>query len=480
MPFNSVAFMLFLPIAFVGYWLVDYLKQTSKGSDLRLKFQNLFLLVASYVFYGWLNWRFLFLVAFISVWAWLSGWAIKKASNRGISKSYVTLALIVNFSVLVVFKYYGFFMENVVALLNSLGFHTNPTSLKIILPIGLSFYTFQAAGYIIDVYRGTIQPCRDTLAFFAYMSFFPQILAGPISRAAEQLPQFNEPRHFDYALAVEGCRQMLWGFFKKFAVADTCAVFANLIFDNTVSPTGIGLISALVAYTLQIYCDFSGYSDLAIGCGKLFGIRLARNFAAPYFSTGIADFWRRWHMSLMAWFKDYLYIPLGGSRTGRLKRIRNTFIVFLVSGLWHGANWTFVLWGAFHACAFLPRLLGVGKCRGEGSSRLRSLGGWVLTMGVVIFGWLIFRAPSLAALGGYLAQIPHLGAVSSLAGKGLGSAVPLAVVVIVVEWLGRRGEFALQRLPFPLPVRWAVYLFLFVLIGCGMPTSGGDFIYGQF
>ncbi len=473
--------MLFLPTVFVGYWLICYPKRGEKVAPLRVRIQNLFLIIASYVFYGWWDWRFLLLIAFISLWAWLGGFAISKARVRGTSKGVLTIALIVNFSVLGVFKYYDFFLENVLALFNALGLSTNITSLKIILPIGLSFYTFQAAGYLIDVYRRTVQPCRDVLAFFAYMSFFPQILSGPIARATEQLPQFKSARHFEYAHAVDGCRQMLWGFFKKFAVADTCAVFVNTVFTLSLNPTGIELIAALFLFTVQIYCDFSGYSDLAIGCARLFGIRLPRNFACPYFVTNIADFWRRWHMSLMAWFKDYLYIPLGGSRVGKFKRIRNTFAVFLVSGLWHGASWTFALWGAFHACAFLPRLLGGTRTpRTEKPSLPRHFASWALTMCVVTLGWLIFRAPNCAALWGYFTSVSHLGTIAALSGKGFNAALPLMALTFSVEWFARREEHALQRRPKATILRWCIYFALVGIILYGTPTKGGDFIYGQF
>ena len=483
MLFNSSAFMLFLPIVFGGYWLICYPKQGVEASSMRLKLQNLFLLLANYVFYGWLDWKFLYLIAFISFWAWGSGFAISESAARGISKKLmVTIALIVNFSILGVFKYYGFFAENIVALLNALGFQANPSSFKIILPIiGLSFYTFQAAGYIIDVYRGTVQPCRDILAFLAYMSFFPQILAGPIARATEQLPQFQRTRHFEYALAVDGSRQMLWGFFKKFAVADSCAVYVDTILEGTANPAGIGIVTALFLYAAQIYCDFSGYSDLAIGCAKLLGFRLPQNFNFPYFATNIADFWRRWHMSLMRWFKDYLYIPLGGSRVDKARHIRNVFAVFLVSGLWHGANWTFIFWGVFHACAFLPRLLSRKVKKGEETpSRLRAFFGWLLTMVTVTLGWVIFRAPSLSALKGYLVQIPHFGTLSAIKGQGLLAALELVVIAFIVEWFGRHGEYALQKLPRSVVLRWLIYIAVVWLICSGMPSNGGDFIYGQF
>ena len=363
--------------------------------------------------------------------------------------------------------------------MNALGFAAHPSSLQVILPIGLSFYTFQSVGYVIDVARGVAKPCGDPIAFLAYMSFFPQLLAGPIARATEQLPQFLAPRRFDYAFAVDGCRQMLWGFFKKFAVADMCAIGVNAAFDQTINPSGHVLLIALANYTVQLYCDFSGYSDLAIGCAKLFGIRLPRNFAFPYFSTNIADFWRRWHMSLMAWFRDYLYIPLGGSRVGRSRRFFNTYAVFLVSGLWHGANWTFVFWGAFHATCFLPRLLFGAKKRESRPSMVRGVLGWGLTMAAVMFGWLIFRAPDVATLADWIARLPHLGGFT-LAGSGIRTAAPLAAVVLVVEWLGRRHEHALQCMRMPRAVRWLVYFAIIFLTLYGIPAGGNNFIYGKF
>ena len=478
MLFNSFAFLLFLPTVFAVYWLIAPPKGGAAVSSVRLQLQNLFVVAASYVFYGWWDWKFLLLISFISLWAWVSGLAMERFPKKG--KLTVALALVVNLGILGVFKYFNFFIDNAVVLLNALGFAAHPLSLKIILPVGLSFYTFQSLGYVFDVRRGTVRACRNPISFFAYMSFFPQILAGPIERASEQLPQFERTRRFDYALAVDGCRQMLWGFFKKFAVADACAIFVDGAFGQT---AGAGCVTVAVAtflFTVQIYCDFSGYSDLAVGCGKLFGFRLVRNFAFPYFASSVADFWRRWHISLMTWFRDYLYIPLGGSRVGRLKRIRNTFVVFLVSGLWHGANWTFVLWGALHAVAFLPRLLGNPLRTGETPSRVRSFCGWFLTMAVVMFGWLVFRAPDLHTLADCLVSIANWDGAAAIKGMGFTTVLPLVVVVFVVEWLGRRGEHALSRLALPRMVRWGFYLAVVALTLYGMPSKGGDFIYGQF
>ena len=400
MLFNSLSFALFLPLVFALYWRIG---------GRRLRLQNLFVVAASYVFYGWWDWKFLLLITFTSIWAWGSGLALCACNAQRASgkverwkSGIVAVALFVNLGILGVFKYYNFFLDNAVALLNALGFAAHPSSLQVILPVGISFYTFQALSYVLDVSRGTVKPTKDLVAFLAYVSFFPLLVAGPIERATNLLPQFLKARRFDYDLAVEGCRQMLWGFFKKVLVADTCARAANALLGNA-SPSSVSLWAGVVAFTFQIYGDFSGYSDIAIGCSKLFGIRAMRNFATPYFARDIAEFWRRWHISLTTWFRDYLYIPLGGSRCGTLKKIRNTFAVFLVSGFWHGANWTFIAWGAFHAVCFLPLLLcdknrrHVTDVVAEG--RLlpspRELFQMLCTFALAVVGWTFFRAPDI-------------------------------------------------------------------------------------
>ena len=501
MLFNSLTFMLFLPVVFAGYWLIYYPKKDETVSSTRLWLQNMSIVVASYVFYGWWNWRFLLLISFTSLWAWKSGLMIDAIATRDTTtgldqdsespkrtkeKAVVAGALVVNLGILGVFKYYNFFLDNVVSLLSAIGFHPHPSSLEIILPVGISFYTFQALSYVIDVYRKNIKPTRDVVAFLAFVSFFPQLVAGPIERATNLLPQFLKPRHFDYSLAVDGCRQMLWGFFKKVVIADSCARAANMILGNP-NPSSISLWIGMLCFTFQIYGDFSGYSDIAIGCSKLFGIRLMRNFNMPYFSRDIAEFWRRWHISLTTWFRDYLYIPLGGSRCGKCKIIRNTFAIFLVSGFWHGANWTFIAWGLFHAMCFLPLLL-CGRNRkyvadfvaqGRNIPSLHEVISMLSTFMIVVVGWTLFRAPNIATAYSWLSKMLTFSDLS-IRQCGLGwtknAILPLAVLIFV-EWFNRGRQ--IPALPQRQVLRWLIYIIMFgfILLCKAEPQ---EFIYFQF
>ena len=394
MLFNSAQFAVFLPLVFLLYWFV--FDHFIRGSKNQLHLQNAFLVVASYVFYGWWDWRFLLLIAFTSFCSWGSGLLIGKANTKKKAKAWMWINVVVNLGILALFKYYDFFVTEFAQL-----FHvsTDGLLLKVILPVGISFYTFQALSYSIDVYRSKIEPTKDIVAFFAFISFFPQLVAGPIERATNLLPQFLKKREFNYDTAVDGMWQILWGLFKKTVVADNCAVYVDQVFSNYTNHTGSTLLLAAVFFTFQIYGDFSGYSDIAIGTAKLFGIKLMRNFNVPYFSRDIAEFWRRWHISLTTWFRDYVYIPLGGSRVSKAKVIRNTFIIFLLSGFWHGANWTFIAWGAYHAFLFLPLIL-TGKNRkytnqvaeGRVLPSLREVGQMLVTFFLAVFGWIIFRS----------------------------------------------------------------------------------------
>ena len=432
MLFTSIEFFVFLPIVFALYWLLRR----------QLRWQNLLVVAASYLFYGWWDWRFLLLIAFTSACSYASGLLI--GSNRW-HKTALWGNIILNLAILGLFKYYDFF---VVELANLLGCSGDSVMLHLILPVGISFYTFQALSYSIDVYRGKLEPTRDVVAFFAYVSFFPQLVAGPIERATNLLPQFHRQRQFDYAMAVDGIRQMLWGFFKKVVVADNCATFVDDIWGDFAGQSSINMAVAAALFSIQIYCDFSGYSDIAIGCAKLFGIKLMRNFNVPYFSRDIAEFWRRWHISLTTWFRDYVYIPLGGSRVAKWKVVRNTFIIFLVSGLWHGANWTFILWGAFHALLFLPLIL-MGKNRkytdivaaDRWLPSIKELGQMLLTFVLAALGWILFRSQSIGeAIDFY----------TSLFTGGLsGANLPMRTIVFVaimllVEWLQRKREHGLD------------------------------------
>ena len=322
-----------------------------------MRLQNALIVVASYVFYGWWDWRFLSLIIFSTLVDYWVGKQLGKTDVARKRKTLLWMSILVNLGFLGFFKYYNFFAENFVAAFTFFGADIQPNTLDIILPVGISFYTFQTMSYTIDVYRKNLKPTNDFVAFSAFVSFFPQLVAGPIERATNLLPQFYQKRKFDYAQAVDGMRQILWGLFKKVVIADNCAVYANEIFNNSADYNGSTLLLGAIFFTFQIYGDFSGYSDIAIGTARLFGFNLMQNFAFPYFSRDIAEFWRRWHISLSTWFRDYVYIPLGGSRGGTLMKVRNTFIIFIVSGFWHGANWTFIIWGALNAVYFLPLLL---------------------------------------------------------------------------------------------------------------------------
>ena len=397
MLFNSIQFAIFLPIVFLLYWFVfDRFISKSKW---QLRLQNAFVVVASYVFYGWWDWRFLLLIVFTSLCSWGSGLIIGKAQSKKKAKVWMWLNIVLNLGILALFKYYDFFVSEFAELFN---ISTDGLLLKVILPVGISFYTFQALSYSIDVCRGKIEPTKDIVAFFAFISFFPQLVAGPIERATNLLPQFLKKREFDHDSAIDGMRQILWGLFKKIVVADNCAMFVDKVFSTYTDQTGSTLLLAAIFFTFQIYGDFSGYSDIAIGTAKLFGIKLMRNFNVPYFSRDIAEFWRRWHISLTTWFRDYVYIPLGGSRVSKVKVVRNTFIIFLVSGFWHGANWTFIAWGAYHAILFLPLIL-TGKNRkytnqvaeGRWLPTLKEAGQMLLTFFLTMIGWIIFRAESI-------------------------------------------------------------------------------------
>ena len=491
MLFNSLQFALFLPIVFLLYWFV-FDRFISK-SEHQLRLQNAFVVVASYVFYGWWDWKFLLLIAFTSFCSWGSGLLIGKAKSKKEAKTWTTLNIVLNLSILALFKYYDFFVAEFVQL-----FHVSSERflLKVMLPVGISFYTFQALSYSIDVYRGEIEPTKDIVAFFAFISFFPQLVAGPIERATNLLPQFLKKREFDYDTAVDGMRQILWGLFKKIVVADNCAMYVDQVFPDYMNQTGSTLLLAAFFFTFEIYGDFSGYSDIAIGTAKLFGIKLMRNFNMPYFSRNIAEFWRRWHISLTAWFRDYVYFPLGGSRVSKIKVVRNTFIVFLVSGIWHGANWTFFAWGMYHALLFLPLLL-MGKNRkytdqlaeGRILPTLKETGRILLTFFLVRIGWIVFRAESIGDAWGYISRMfsASLFSVPLLIVREY--YIPLfisIIILIVVEWLQREQKDFDVAITFNKllniqneKVRAVVYALLLVLIILygGQPAS---FIYFQF
>ncbi len=487
MLFNSIQFAIFLPIVFLLYWFV-FDRFISKSKH-QLKLQNAFVVAASYVFYGWWDWRFLLLIAFTSFCSWGSGLLIGKAETKGKAKTWMWLNIVLNLGILALFKYYDFFVTEFAHL-----FHvsTEGLLLKVILPVGISFYTFQALSYSIDVYRGKIAPTRDIVAFFAFISFFPQLVAGPIERATNLLPQFLKKREFHYDNAVDGMRQILWGLFKKIVVADNCAVYVDQMFSTYAEQSGSTLLMAAIFFTFQIYGDFSGYSDIAIGTAKLFGIKLMRNFNVPYFSRDIAEFWRRWHISLTTWFRDYVYIPLGGSRVSKSKVIRNTFIIFLVSGFWHGANWTFIAWGAFHAILFLPLIL-TGKNRkytnqvaeGRFLPTLKEMGQILLTFFLATIGWIIFRSATISDSVHYIVGICDASLFSVPWMQTVNSFVLLVgsiLMMLGIEWLQRNNEHGLslnKTLARPL-VRWGLYLLITLMVFVLQSNKAVQFIYFQF
>jgi len=435
------------------------------------------------------DWRFLFLILFSTVVDYTMGILIERNDSKNKKKLFLWISILVNLGFLGYFKYSNFFLENFVYAFSFLGQDLKFRGLEIVLPVGISFYTFQTLSYTIDVYRKKLSPTKDFIAFSAFVSFFPQLVAGPIERATHLLPQFYRKRKFDYELAVNGMRQILWGLFKKVVIADNCAQFANQIFNNYEDYSGSTLILGAVFFTFQIYGDFSGYSDIAIGISRLFGFDLMRNFAYPYFSRDIAEFWRRWHISLSTWFRDYLYIPLGGSRGGMWMKIRNTFIIFLVSGFWHGANWTFIVWGALNALYFLPLLLS-GKNRNhlEVVAYDKSLPSFKeilqigVTFGLTVFAWIFFRAENLGHAFGYISRIFHktIFSVPAIV-KDCKQILILLIFFLIIEWLGRRKHFALEfekgdhRF-----LKWTLYSLIVLLIGLFMQTEETPFIYFQF
>ena len=383
MLFNTPTYFYFLIPTLIIFYILNRI--STRG-------RNVFLLVASWFFYAQLHWWFLLLLGYATLVNYAGGlWIERERRKGGNAKAALWTTVSLTLAALVVFKYFYIWNSD------------------IMLPVGMSFFTFMALTYSIDIYRRELDVCRDPVAFFAYVSFFPQLVAGPIERATNLLPQMQKPRTFNYEKAVDGCRQMLWGLFKKIVVADNCAVYVNEVFANYQNQSGSTLLLAAIFFTFQIYGDFSGYSDIAIGCAKLFGIDLMQNFRYPYFSRDIAEFWRRWHISLTTWFRDYIYIPLGGSRTTKAKVIRNTFIIFLVSGFWHGANWTFIAWGAYHAFLFLPLIL-LGKNRKYtntvAENKLlpspREMFQMLTTFMLAVIGWIIFRAESITQAWEYI------------------------------------------------------------------------------
>lgn len=487
MLFNSIQFAVFLPVVFMLYWFVF---------NKKLSQQNLLLLASSYFFYGCWDWRFLFLLIFSTLLDYYTGLRMFQSSNTATRKFWFWTSIIINLGFLGVFKYYNFFAESFAMSLSALGLKVHPWTISVVLPVGISFYTFHGLSYVIDVYNRRIEAERNFIDYAVFVSFFPLLVAGPIERATHLLPQIKKRRVFEYSKAVDGLRQILWGLFKKVVIADTCAEFVNIVFGNIEGYGGPATAIAAVLFAIQIYCDFSGYSDIAIGTAKLFGIDLLKNFAFPYFSRDIAEFWRRWHISLSSWFRDYLYIPLGGNKGSQWVKVRNVFIVFIVSGFWHGANWTFIFWGFLNAMYFLPLLLSGSNrsnldtvAQGKLLPSLKEFFQMVLTFFLTVIAWVFFRSPDIGHAWLFLKKT-----VSGVADwenyiltkwlflSSLGLAFPfLLISFIMIEWMGRTKDYALAAVGFnwKRPARFALYYSILLIIFF-LSGKNQQFIYFQF
>ncbi|MCI5056467.1 MAG: MBOAT family protein [Flavobacteriales bacterium] len=474
MLFNSIEFILFFIVFFVLYW--SFAKN--------LRFQNALILLGSYLFYGWWDYRFLGLIVFSTIVDFVIGNSLGKENNQKRRKLLLITSLVVNLGLLSVFKYYNFFIDSWLTLLSSFDINVDSVwTLNIILPVGISFYTFQTLSYTIDIYRKKLEPSSNIMSFASFVAFFPQLVAGPIERAANLLPQMNNVRKFDYKNAVAGMRLCLWGIFKKVFIADSLAVYVNDIFANYHNLDGGVLMLGAIFFSIQIYCDFSGYSDIAIGLSKLLGFELMSNFKFPFFSRSIAEFWRRWHVSLSTWFKDYLFIPLGGSKGSQLNAFRNILIIFVVSGFWHGANWTFIAWGALHALFYLPSFVlktnqkfKASKIIGVGSRiSIKEIIGVIVTFIAVAVAFVIFRSETISDAYWYLKS-----ALLNLSVPGSNrSGIIYVIVLLILDWFFRKDER--NVLAFNLkPIRYGVYFLMCILVLRDMFKIGPDFIYFQF
>ncbi|TKK66950.1 MBOAT family protein [Ilyomonas limi] len=472
MLFNSLGFLIFLPTVFLLYWFVF------KKSLLT---QNIFILAVSYLFYAWWDWRFLLLLILSTLLDYAFGLLLASTRHK---KLYFWLSVVNNLSILGFFKYYNFFADSASELLRQMGFQTNPYFLSIALPVGISFYTFHGMSYVFDIYNGKIKPIKNFIHYAVFVCFFPLLVAGPIERASHLLPQVEKKRIFSYGQAVEGMRLMLWGFFKKVVIADTLAADVNLIFNNYKEYNGSTLLLGAIYFSIQIYCDFSGYTDIALGAAKLFGFELLTNFRFPYFSRNIAEFWRRWHISLSSWFKDYLYIPLGGSKEGKWKAVRNTFIIFLVSGFWHGANWTFIFWGLIHALLFLPLLLS-NKNRNytghivaadkkiPGAQELLQM---LLTFSLVTIAWIFFRSPNIYDAFDYIGGIGD----SFFTVPAYYNQLVYVFIFLWLDWMQRRNERCVLEFKNKYVRRFVYFVFAMLIIFHFNFINRAEFIYFQF
>jgi alginate O-acetyltransferase complex protein AlgI len=482
MLFNSVDFALFLPVVFLLYWF---------AANNSLRVQNVLLLAASYFFYGCWDWRFLFLLIFSTVLDYFTGLKISSAVNNHTRKFWLWLSISVNLGFLGIFKYYNFFAASFAASVSHFGLYINPWTLKVILPVGISFYTFHGLSYVIDIYKNRIPAEKNFIDYSLFVSFFPLLVAGPIERATHLLPQIKKERIFNSEKAVDGLKQILWGLFKKIVIADQCAEYADMTFNTPSGHSGSTLLLGAVFFAFQIYGDFSGYSDIALGTARLFGIELLRNFAFPYFSRDIAEFWRRWHISLSTWFRDYLYIPLGGSKGGTPMKVRNTLIIFLVSGFWHGANWTFIIWGLLNALYILPSIISKTNrdhlsivAPGKLLPSAKEFISIAVTFGLTVFAWIFFRADSLMHAINYIRKIfsPGLFTAPDLHTlENTGTVLILTGLFFLIEWVGREQQYAIAKTGVTWKRSWRYALYYSIVFAIfWFSGREHEFIYFQF
>lgn len=481
MLFNSLSFAVFFPIVFAIYWILG---------KKNYRYQNVFLMIASYYFYAQWDWRFVFLLAFSTALDYFSGIKIHEASTKASKKIWLYISVGINLGFLGFFKYYNFFIESFAELLEKVGFHAHYPTLQIILPVGISFYTFHGLSYVFDIYNNRIKPDKNIVDYTLFVSFFPLLVAGPIERATHLLPQIKRKRQFNYHQVTDGMRQVLWGLFKKMVIADNCAIYANEIFSTYETQSGSNLVLGAIFFTFQIYGDFSGYSDIALGTARMLGFDLLKNFNYPYFSRDIAEFWRRWHISLSSWFKDYLYIPLGGSKGGNWMRIRNTFIIFLVSGFWHGSNWTFIVWGGLNALFIMPSIIMKTNrknldvvAKGRLFPSMKEGVQVVITFFLAAFCWIFFRAESVQEAFAYVYRMftENLFSFPSLTKSAMATLI-LVGFLVVVEWISKEDNYGIEKVFFKAPtfVRWSFYAFILLLLGLFMQINETPFIYFQF
>ena len=486
MLFNSISYLLFLPIVYSIFWLIPTYSKCFKNI---IQKQNLLLLISSYIFYAFWDIRFLLLLIFSTLLDYFSGLKIYHSENALSKKTWFWISIISNLSVLIVFKYFNFFISNISNSFESIGLHVNLITLQIALPVGISFYTFHGISYVIDIFQNKTEPEKNLLNYSLFVCFFPLLVAGPIERAQHLIPQLKTAKKFSRLHSVKGLQQILWGFFKKIVIADNCAIYVNQIFDNYNNHNSLTLLLGAILFSFQIYGDFSGYSDIALGSARLFGIELLNNFNYPYFSKNISDFWKRWHISLTTWFRDYLYIPIGGNRVSKTKQIYNTIVVFTVSGFWHGANWTYIFWGFLNSIFILPNNLSlklpIHKIQ-ISTSFTKIVSSLQIAVNFLIISmiWVFFRSPDIGSASNYIFQIftKDLSLTISLMGKRhLSQVLMLIFGFYIFEFIGRKHICPLfQANHWQSKIKKWLFYYLIIFLILYYYRGNSEFIYFQF